>query len=133
MNDLIGGHVPVAFGVLPPALGNLQAGTLRAIAMLSRTRFSLLPDAPTAEESGLPGFESVLHYGLLAPAGTPKPIVDRLNAELQKLVESPDVQARIHAEGGDKLTSTPEEYVADIDREATKWGTLIRQLNLKVE
>ena len=93
MNDLIGGHVPVAFGVLPPALGNLQAGTLRAIAMLSRTRFSLLPDVPTAEESGLPGFEAVLHYGVLAPAGTPKPIVDRLNAELQKLVESPDVQA----------------------------------------
>jgi tripartite-type tricarboxylate transporter receptor subunit TctC len=133
MNDLIGGHVPVAFGVLPPALGNLQAGTLRAIAMLSRVRFSLLPDVPTAEESGLPGFEAVLHYGVLAPAGTPKPIVDRLNAELQKLVEGPDVQARIHAEGGDKLTSTPAEYAADIDREATKWGTLIRKLNLKVE
>jgi len=133
MNDLIGGHVPVAFGALPPALGNLQAGTLRAIAVLSRDRFSLLPDVPTAAESGMPGFEAVLHYGVLAPAGTPKPIVDRLNAELQKLVESPDVQARIHAEGGDKLTSTPEEYVADIDREATKWGTLIRKLNLKVE
>jgi tripartite-type tricarboxylate transporter receptor subunit TctC len=133
MNDLIGGHVPVAFGVLPPAMGNLQAGTLRAIAMLSRTRFSLLPDVPTAAESGLPGFESVLHYGVLAPAGTPKPIVDRLNAELQKLAESPEVQQRIHAEGGDKLTSTPEEYAADIDREADKWGTLIRKLNLKVE
>jgi tripartite-type tricarboxylate transporter receptor subunit TctC len=133
MNDLIGGHVPVAFGVLPPALGNLQAGTLRAIAVLGRTRFGLLPDVPTAEESGMPGFEAVLHYGLLAPAGTPKPIVDRLNAELQKLVETPDVQARIRAEGGDKLTSSPEEYAADIDREATKWGTLIRKLNLKVE
>jgi tripartite-type tricarboxylate transporter receptor subunit TctC len=133
MNDLIGGHVPVAFGVLPPALGNLQAGTLRAIAMLSRTRFSLLPDVPTAEESGLPGFESVLHYGVLAPAGTPKPIVDRLNAELQKLVETPEVQHRIHGEGGDKLTSTPEEYAADINREADKWGSLIRKLNLKVE
>jgi tripartite-type tricarboxylate transporter receptor subunit TctC len=133
MNDLIGGHVPVAFGVLPPALGNLQAGTLRAIAMLSRTRFSLLPDVPTAEESGLPGFEAVLHYGVLAPAGTPKPIVDLLNAQLQKLVESPDVQQRIHAEGGDKLTSSPADYAADIDREATKWGDLIRTLNLKVE
>jgi tripartite-type tricarboxylate transporter receptor subunit TctC len=133
MNDLIGGHVPVAFGVLPPALGTLQAGTLRAIAMLSRTRFGLLPDVPTAEESGMPGFEAVLHYGLLAPAGTPKPIVNRLNAELQKLVETPDVQARIRAEGGDKLTSSPEDYAADIDREATKWGTLIRKLNLKVE
>ncbi len=133
MNDLIGGHVPVAFGVLPPALGNLQAGTLRAIAVLSRARFSLLPDVPTAEESGLPGFEAVLHYGLLAPAGTPKPIVDRLNAELRKLVATPDVQARIHTEGGDPFISSPDEYAADIDREATKWGDLIHKLNLKVE
>ena len=70
MNDLLGGHVPVAFGVLPPAMGNLAAGTLRGIAMLDRRRFSLLPDVPTAHESGLPGFESVLHYGVLAPAGT---------------------------------------------------------------
>ncbi len=133
MNDLLGGHVPIAFGVLPPALGNLSAGNLRAIAVLSPKRFSLLPDVPTAAESGLPGFESVLHYGLLAPAGTPKPIIDRLNKELRALVASPDVQARIHSEGGDELTSTPEEYAADIDREETKWGTLIRKLNLKVE
>jgi tripartite-type tricarboxylate transporter receptor subunit TctC len=127
------GHVPLAFGVLPPALGNLQAGTLRAIAVLSRSRFGLLPDVPTADESGLPGFEAVLHYGLLAPAGTPRPIVDRLNAELRTLVASPDVEARIRAEGGDKLTSSPEEYAADIDREAAKWGALIHKLDLKVE
>jgi tripartite-type tricarboxylate transporter receptor subunit TctC len=133
MNDLLGNHVPVAFGVLPPALGNLQAGTLRAIAVLSPTRFSLLPDVPTANESGLPGFESVLHYGLLAPAGTPRPIVDRLNAALRTLIESPEVKQRILAEGGDPLTSTPEEYAKDIDSEETKWGTLVRKLNLKVE
>jgi tripartite-type tricarboxylate transporter receptor subunit TctC len=133
MNDLLGGHVPIAFGVLPPALGNLSAGNLRAIAVLSPKRFSLLPEVPTAAESGLPGFESVLHYGLLAPAGTPKPIIDRLNKELRALVASPDVQARIHSEGGDELTSSPEEYAADIDREEAKWGTLIRKLNLKVE
>jgi tripartite-type tricarboxylate transporter receptor subunit TctC len=133
MNDLLGGHVPVAFGVLPPALGNLQAGTLRAIAVLSKTRFSLLPDVPTADESGLPGFESVLHYGLLAPAGTPKAIVDKLNAALRALVETEEVKARIHAEGGDPLTSTPEEYAADIDREEAKWADVIHKLGLKVE
>jgi tripartite-type tricarboxylate transporter receptor subunit TctC len=133
MNDLLGNHVPIAFGVLPPALGNLQAGTLRAIAVLSPTRFSLLPDVPTANESGLPGFESVLHYGLLAPAGTPRPIIDRLNAALRALVETKEVKQRILAEGGDPLTSTPEEYAKDIDREETKWGTLVRKLNLKVE
>jgi tripartite-type tricarboxylate transporter receptor subunit TctC len=133
MNDLLGNHVPVAFGVLPPALGNLQAGTLRAIAVLSPTRFSLLPDVPTASESGMPGFESVLHYGLLAPAGTPAPVIDKLNAALRALVESEAVKERIHAEGGDPLTSTPQEYARDIDSEETKWGTLVRKLNLKVE
>jgi tripartite-type tricarboxylate transporter receptor subunit TctC len=133
MNDLLGNHVPIAFGVLPPALGNLQAGTLRAIAVLSPQRFSLLPDVPTANESGLPGFESVLHYGVLAPAGTPRPIIDRLNAALRALVDTEQVKQRILAEGGDPMTSTPEEYAKDIDSEETKWGTLVRKLNLKVE
>jgi tripartite-type tricarboxylate transporter receptor subunit TctC len=133
MNDLLGNHVPIAFGVLPPALGNLQAGTLRAIAVLSPQRFSLLPDVPTANESGLPGFESVLHYGVLAPAGTPRPIIDRLNAALRALVDTEQVKQRILAEGGDPMTSTPEEYAKDIDAEETKWGTLVRKRNLKVE
>jgi len=133
MNDLLGAHVPIAFGVLPPVLGNLQAGSLKAIAVLSDTRFSLLPDVPTAAESGLPGLESVLHYGLLAPADTPRPVIERLNRELRALVATDEVRKRIYAEGGDPLTSTPEEYAADIDREETKWGALIRKLGLKVE
>jgi tripartite-type tricarboxylate transporter receptor subunit TctC len=133
MNDLLGSHVPVGFGVLPPALGNIQSGALRVIAVTSPARYSLLPNVPTAAESGLPGFEAVLHYGVLAPAGTPRPIIDRLNAELRKLVSARDVQDRIHAEGGDPLASTPDEYVADIDREETKWSALVRKLGLKVE
>ena len=133
MNDLLGGHVPLAFGVIPPALGNIQGGKLRAIAVASPKRTSLLPEVPTFSESGLPGFESVLHYGLLAPAGTPQPIVDKLNRELRKLVDPAEVKKRIQLEGGDPLTSSPDEYAADIDREEMKWGALIRKLNLKVE
>ena len=133
INDLLGGHVPVALSVLPPALGNIAAGKLRAIAVTSKKRFSLLPEVPTFDESGLPGFEAVLHYGLLAPAGTPKEIVDKLSAELRKLVDTDDVKKRIHFEGGDPLTSTPAEYAVDIDKEETKWGSLVRKLNLKVE
>ena len=133
MNDLLGGHVPIAMSVLPPALGNIAAGKLRAIAVTSKKRFSLLPDVPTFDESGLPGFEAVLHYGLLAPAGTPKEIVDRLSEELRKLIETPEVKTRIHDEGGDPLTSTPAEYAADIDREEKKWGDLVKKLGLKVE
>lgn len=133
MNDLLGGHVPIAFGVLPPALGNLEAGKLRAIAVTSKKRFSLLPDVPTFDESGLPGFEAVLHYGLLAPYGTPPEIVDRLSTELRKLGDDEEVQKRIHLEGGDPLTSTPAEYADDIDREEKQWSKLVRQLGLKVE
>jgi tripartite-type tricarboxylate transporter receptor subunit TctC len=133
MNDLLGGHVPIAFGVLPPALGNIAAGKLRAIAVTSKKRFSLLPDVPTFDESGMPGFEAVLHYGLLAPAGTPKEIVDKLNGEVRKLVETPEVQTQIHNEGGDPITSTPSEYATDIDKEETRWGGLVRKLGLKVE
>jgi len=133
MNDLLGGHVPIAFGVLPPALGNIEAGKLRAIAVTSRTRTTLLPNVPTFDESGLPGFEAVLHYGVLAPAGTPKEIVGQLNFELRRLVDSEDVKKRIQAEGGDPMTSTPEEYARDIDTEETKWGNLVRKLGLKVE
>ncbi|HVY57593.1 MAG TPA: tripartite tricarboxylate transporter substrate binding protein [Xanthobacteraceae bacterium] len=133
MNDLLGGHVPVAFGVLPPALGNLQAGNLRALAVTSLNRFSLLPDVPTVAESGLPGFDAVLRYGLLAPAGTPRPIVDRLNKELRALVTTPEVKARIVQEGGEPLTSTPDDYTADIAREHTKWAELIHKLKLKVD
>ena len=88
---------------------------------------------PTANESGLPGFESVLHYGLLAPAGTPRPIIDRLNKALRVLVDTDAVKQRILTEGGDPLTSTPDEYAKDIDSEERKWGTLIKKLNLKVD
>ena len=77
--------------------------------------------------------DSLLHYGLLAPAGTPPPIIERLNVALRALAQNAEVKQRIVAEGGDPLTSTPEEYAKDIDSEETKWGTLVRKLNLKVE
>jgi tripartite-type tricarboxylate transporter receptor subunit TctC len=133
MNDLVGGHVPIAFGVLPPAIGNIEAGTLRAIAVTSSVRFSMLPNVPTAAESGLPGFEAVLHYGLLAPKGTPTEIVERLNKELRALVQSDEVKQRILTEGGDPLVSSAAEYDTDIDVEGTKWADLIHKLNLKVD
>jgi tripartite-type tricarboxylate transporter receptor subunit TctC len=132
MNDLVGGHVPVSFGVLPPALSNIQADKLRAIAVTGMRRFSLLPDVPTASESGLPGFDSVLLYGLIGPAGLPRDIVDRLNKELRAMTETDLVKQRVQAEGGDVLPSSPEEYAQGIDREEAKWSALIRKLNLRV-
>ena len=131
--DLLGGHVPVGFNVIAPAMGSLRSGGLRPMAVAGPTRSSLFPEVPTVNESGLPGFEAVLHYGLLAPAGTPKEIIARLNTDLRALVASPDVRERIAAEGGDPLPSSPEQYAADIDREEAKWSVLIKKLNLKVE
>ena len=131
--DLLGGHVKLGLNVLAPAMSNLKAGTLKAVTVLSPKRSSHLPDVPTSAEAGLPGFESGLNYGLLAPAGTPRPVIERINRELRILIDLPDVRARIAADGGDPMPSSPEEYAADIEREDKKWGTLIRKLNLKVE
>ena len=92
-----------------------------------------MPDLPTIAESGVPGYDAIQWFGLLAPAGTPKEIVDQLNFELRRLVATDDMKKRIYAEGGDPLTSTPAEYAADIDKEEKKWGALVRKLGLKVE
>jgi hypothetical protein len=102
------------------------------LAVTGSTRLGLLPDVPTVAESGLPGFEAVLRYGLLVPAGTPRPIVERLNRELRTLVGADDVKARVAREGGVTLVSSPQEYAAEIAREDALWGPLIRGLNIKV-
>jgi tripartite-type tricarboxylate transporter receptor subunit TctC len=131
--DLLGGHVKLGLNVLAPAMSHLKSGTLKAVAVLSPKRSSHLPDVPTSAEAGLAGFESGLNYGLLAPIGTPRSIIDRINRELRALVDLPDVRARIAADGGDPMPSAPEEYAADIQKENEKWGVLIRKLGLKVE
>jgi tripartite-type tricarboxylate transporter receptor subunit TctC len=131
--DLLGGHVKLGLNVLAPAMSSLQAGALKALVVLAPKRSSHLPDVPTSAEAGLPGFESGLSYGLLAPAGTPQPIIAKLNAALRAGVDTPEVRARIAADGGDPMPSTPAEYRADIEREDARWGELIRKLNLKVE
>jgi tripartite-type tricarboxylate transporter receptor subunit TctC len=131
--DLLGGHVGIGFNVIAPAMGSIKSGALRPLAVAGPQRSGLFPDVPTVSESGLPGFEAVLHYGLLAPSRTPKDIIARLNKELRALLDSADVRERIAAEGGDALASSAEQYAADIDREEAKWSALIRRLNLRVE
>jgi tripartite-type tricarboxylate transporter receptor subunit TctC len=131
--DLLGGHVKLGLNVLAPAMSMLKGGQLKALTVLAQKRSSHLPDVPTSAEAGLPGFESGLNYGLLAPAGTPAPIIEKLNRALRAGVDTADVRARIAADGGDPLPSSPEEYKADIEREDARWSALIKKLNLKVE
>jgi tripartite-type tricarboxylate transporter receptor subunit TctC len=133
VTDLVGGHVQASFAAITPSYGNIKAGNVRAIAVTSPKRSSLLPDVPTVSESGLQGFDVMLNYGLLAPPGTPKPIVDKINAAMRDAIANPEVQKRIAADGGDAVSSTPEEYTAIVDRDMTRWSALIKKLNLKVE
>lgn len=131
-NDLVGGHVDFGFNTLAPALGNIQAGKLKAIAVLASARLAAIPDVPTANESGLPGYEAEFYYGILAPAGTPKPIVERLNKELRAIVASDEVKTRIIADGGAPVGGSPEDYAANIQREEGKWAALVKKLGLVI-
>ena len=133
LTDLIAGHVQVGFSVVGSAMGNIQGGTLRALAVTTTARSSMLPDVPTVIEAGLPNFDASLRYGLVAPAGTPRPIVDQLNRELRELLRDKEIMQRVAAEGGDVIPSSPEEYGAVIARELATWSTLIKKLDIKVE
>jgi len=133
LTDLIGGHVSIYFSSLPPAIGLVKDGKVRAIAVTDSKRSPLFPDVPTVAEQGLPGYEAVLHYGIVAPAGTPRPIVAKLNAALQQAVTAPDLAEKIAADGAEPLASTPEEYAADIDREETKWSAIVKKSGATAE
>src|SRR5208282_5890442 len=124
--DLIGGFVKVGFNPIPVSRAALDSGYIRALAVTSMTHSTLMPDLPTLAQSGLPGFDATLTYGLLAPAGTPRPIIDRLNKELRAALASEQVRKRIIFEGGEPEPTTPEEHAASIDREEIKWSAVIR-------
>ena len=133
ISDLLGGHIPMMFLPIPVALGNVKAGTLRALAITTAKRSSLLPDLPTLAESGVPGFDAALRYGLMAPAGTPLAVIARLNRELNAALASEDVKERLATEGAESLPGTPEAYAADVAGDEMKWGGLVKKLGLKVE
>jgi tripartite-type tricarboxylate transporter receptor subunit TctC len=132
-NDLLGNHVPLGFNTIPASISNIAAGQLRGLAVAATKRSAAVPEVPTAAESGLPGFEAVQYYGLAAPAGTPRPIVERLNKELRAILASDEMKKRLIDDGADPTPSTPEEYAANIAREEGKWAALVQKLGLKIE
>ncbi len=133
LTDLLGGHIPMMFTPIPTAHAQAEAGALRALAVTGATRSSLLPNVPTVAEAGLPGYEAVLRYSLVAPAGTPRPVIERLNKELRVALAADDVRMRLATDGAEVLPSTPEEYAADIDREEATWSKVVNKLGLKGE
>ena len=132
-NDVLGNQVPLGFDTIPAAVSNVKAGQLRAIAVTGATRSAALPDVPTAAESDLPGFDAVQYYGLTAPAGVPRAIVDRLNKELRTMLAADDFKKRLITVGDDPAPCTPEQYAENIKREEGKWAALVTKLGLKIE
>jgi tripartite-type tricarboxylate transporter receptor subunit TctC len=133
ITDLLGGHIPMAFAPIPATHENAQAGKLRMLAVTSAARSTLLPDVPTIAEAALPGFEAVLRYGLVAPPGTPRPMIEKLNSALNAALASPEVRARLAIDGAEPLPGTPADYAADIDREETQWSKVVKASGAKAE
>jgi tripartite-type tricarboxylate transporter receptor subunit TctC len=127
LNDLLGGHVQLYFSSLPSAIGLVKNNQVRALGVTGLKRSPIFPDLPTVDEAGLKGYETVLRYGIVAPAGTPKPIIDKLNAALREAVTAPDTRERMAKDGTEPHPSTPEEYAADIDREEKKWSEIVKR------
>jgi tripartite-type tricarboxylate transporter receptor subunit TctC len=133
LTDMISGQVQVMFDNMPPSLPHIRAGKLRALGVTTAQRSAALPDVPTVAEAGLRDFEVTTWYGVLAPAGTSKNIVNRLNAELVKIMHSPELKEKLAATGTDPHTSTPEEFGAYIKSEIAKWGDVIRKAGVKAD
>jgi tripartite-type tricarboxylate transporter receptor subunit TctC len=133
LTDLLGGQVDMMFSPLPAAVALVHGGKVRALAVTGSARSPLFPDLPTIAQAGLPRYESELHYGIVAPAGVPRPIVDKLNAALRGALSAPDVAQHFAALGAEVLVSTPEAYTADIAAEETKWSPIVRKAGIKAE
>ena len=130
LNDLIGGQVQYGFDAVAIGLPHVKSGRLRAIATTGPKRLSILPDVPAANES-LPGFEAVNWYGMLVPAGTPREVIARLQREIVKVMEIPDIRDKLIAQGTDPVGSSPEEFGVFMKSEAVKWSRVIKGANIK--
>jgi tripartite-type tricarboxylate transporter receptor subunit TctC len=130
MQDVLAGRIQLVVIGLPAALPHIRSGRLRALAVISPHRLAALPDVPTAAEAGLPNFDVTTWYGILTPAGVPRPIVERLNRELVAIMNSPEMKESLARQGTEVRTSTPEEFAAYIREEIAKWGDVIRKAGL---
>jgi tripartite-type tricarboxylate transporter receptor subunit TctC len=130
MNAMLGGHVKIYFALVPAALQHVKAGSLRPLAVTTEARLPYLPDLPTIAEQGFPGYEISSWQGAFAPAGTPKEIVAKINRELVRMLDEPEIRARISREGADPVGSTPEAFAQRVKDEIAKWSKVIKQAGI---
>jgi tripartite-type tricarboxylate transporter receptor subunit TctC len=133
LTDLIGGQVQLMFDNLPSSLALIKGGKLKALAVTSLQRSAALPDVPTVAESGLPGFEASSWFGLLAPAGTPKDIIAKLNGEVAKWLATPEAREKMAAQGAIPAGKSPEDFVRHIAAETAKWQKVVKESGAKVD
>ena len=132
MNDVVGGHVQMMFAPFPSSRVHVNAGRLRALAATGTKRSLLFPDVPTVAQAGLPGYSAASWFGILAPAGTPKPVINRLNQEINKAFAAPEIKAAYAAEGLEPAGGTPEDIAKSIRDGMAQWGQLIRDLGIQL-
>jgi tripartite-type tricarboxylate transporter receptor subunit TctC len=130
---VIAGHVPIVFSAAPPAVAAIKDGQLRGLAVTAAKRITALPDVPTMAEEGVTDQEADTLTGIVAPAGTPPAIVEKLNMEIKRAVEQPDVRDKLAVLGFQPVLNTPEEFSARIRTEMAKWGKVVRDANIKIE
>ena len=133
LNDLLGGHIGVLISAVPNAHSHIAAGSIHGLAVTGAKRAPLIPDVPTFAEAGLPGYDVPLRWGIAAPAGTPRPIIEKLNQALNAALADDDVRRRLAVEGAEPQPCTPDELAAIIDREVTMWSNLVKAVGIKSE
>ncbi len=132
-NDVLGGQVQMMFDAITTMAPNVKAGQVRALATTGAKRSTVLPDVPTVEEAGVPGYETTIWLGVMAPKGTPKAIVDRLNAEIRKAIDQPEVKEIWAKQGAVPMMMTPAEFGAYLDKDIAKWANVVKTANIKIE
>ncbi|WP_043840343.1 Bug family tripartite tricarboxylate transporter substrate binding protein [Muricoccus aerilatus] len=133
LNDLVSGTLQMMPATLPSSIGMVKDGLVRALAVTTATRVPALPELPTVAEAGVPGYEMSAWYGIMAPAGTPRPIVDRLRQEIAAAIHLPEVRARIEAEGAEPSGNTPDEFRDFAAAERRKWAEVVRDARITVD
>ena len=129
--SLLSGEVSVMFPTTPTVIGYLKAGRLRALGVTTAKRTQALPEVPAISEAGLPGYESTQWFGILAPAATPRPVIDRLNQEIVRIMQAPAMKERLNGQGMEVVTGTPEQFGAHIRAETEKWAKVIKAMGIK--
>jgi tripartite-type tricarboxylate transporter receptor subunit TctC len=132
-NDVMGGHVQMMFDAVTAMKGNVDAGQVRALATTGTKRSAVMPDVPTVSEAGVPGYEATIWLGIMAPTGTPKEIVDRLNAEIGKIIAKPAIKEAWAKQGALPMSMTPVEFDAFLRRDIEKWAKVVEKSGAKIQ